>query len=89
MTEATWGDNTKTPAIDSTMSAALENVVRANTDVPEVTNLAGAVLAWKMLDPEHQAVAVLTPERPVMIDGASLDHIEGAGIAALAERMNG
>lgn len=88
MTEAPWGDDMKTPAIDWTMSAALENVVRADTDIPEVTNLAGAVLAWKMLDPEHQAAAVLTPERPVLIDGASLDHFEGEGISALAERLN-
>lgn len=90
MTEAIWGDESKTPAIDWHMSAALENVVRSGEDIAEVTNLAGAVRAWRTLDPEHRTGAVLTPERPVMIDGVAMDHFEGEGITALADLlMNG
>ncbi len=87
MTEAKWGDETLSPEIDWRMSAALENVPRGGSDVAEVTSLAGAVLAWCALDPEHRAQAVLTLERPVQIDGASLNAFSGDGIAALAERL--
>ncbi len=89
MTEATWGDDIKTPEIDWTMSAALENVVRADEDIAEVTNLAAAVKAWLELDPEHQARATLTPERPILLDGVSTASFEGDAIAALAERLRG
>lgn len=54
MTEATWGDASKNPDINWTMSAALENVVRGEEDVAEVANLAGAVREWLRLDPEHR-----------------------------------
>lgn len=89
MTEATWGLETKTPDIDWTMSAALENVVRGGDDVPEVTNLRGAVEAWMGLDPAHRAQAVLTLERSILLNGVSLASFEGEGIAALAERLPG
>ena len=46
MTEATWGTDTKSPAIEWRMSAALENVPRGENDVAEVTSLAGAVREW-------------------------------------------
>ena len=39
MTEATWGDATKTPDIDWSMSAALENVTRGGEDIAEVASL--------------------------------------------------
>lgn len=87
MTEAIWGDTTKTPEIDWRMSAALENVPRGDGDLPEVTNLSGAVRAWVDLDPEHKAVAVLTTERAVLIDGVSSTSFTGDGIASLAERL--
>ena len=87
MTEAIWGDVTKTPDIDWRMSAALENVPRGDGDLAEVTNLANAVHAWINLDPEHKAAAVLTPERPVQIDGVSTTSFAGNGIAMLAERF--
>ncbi len=87
MTEAIWGDMTKTPEIDWRMSAALENVPRGDGDLPEVTNLAGAVRAWVDLDPEHKAAAVLTTERAVLIDGVSSTSFAGDGIASLAERL--
>lgn len=87
MTEATWGDESKTPDIDWRMSAALENVPRGDGDLAEVTSLEGAVRAWTGLDPEHRSAAVLTPERPVQIDGASSASFAGEGIAALAERL--
>lgn len=87
MSEAKWGDDTLSPEIDWRMSAALENVPRGGGDVAEVTSLAGAVMAWRELDPEHRAEAMLTLERPVRIDGASLNAFSGDGIAALAERL--
>lgn len=87
MTEATWGDATRTPDIDWTMSAALENVVRSGSDVAEVTNLGDAVRAWLQLDPAHQADAVLTPERSIQIDGAAMEHFTGDGIRVLSERL--
>lgn len=87
MTEATWGDATKTLAIDWRMSAALENVPRGNSDIAEVTSLASAVRAWVDLDPEHKAAATLTAERPVQIEGVSTSSFAGEGIAVLAERL--
>ncbi|MES2420389.1 MAG: hypothetical protein V4595_03725 [Pseudomonadota bacterium] len=87
MTEASWGDATKTPEIDWRMSAALENVPRASENLAEVTSLEGAVRAWIALDRDHRDAAVLTPERPVLIDGASHDSFAGEGIAALTERL--
>jgi hypothetical protein len=87
MTEATWGDDAKTPDIEWRMSAALENVPRGDNDVAEVTSLEGAVRAWLELDPEHQAAATLTAERPVQIDGVSLTSFTGDGVSALAEHL--
>lgn len=86
MTEATWGDAADS-AIDWRMSAALENVPRGGGDVAEVTSLARAVAAWQALDPEHRAAAILTPERALLIDGASVASFEGDRIADLAERV--
>jgi hypothetical protein len=88
MTEATWNDEAKTPAIDWRMSASLENVHRGDEDLAEVTNLEGAVRAWQELEGEHRDAAVLTPERPVQIDGAVSDSFAGEAIAALAERLS-
>jgi hypothetical protein len=87
MTEATWGDHAKTPDIDWRMSAALENVPRGTGDLAEVTSLERAVRTWIELDAEHMAAAVLTPERPVQINGVSTASFESDGIAALAERL--
>lgn len=87
MTEATWGDAAKTPDIDWTMSAAIENVVRGGEDLPEVASLAAAVRAWTTLDAAHREHAVLTPERPILLDGASVPVFHGDAIAALAERL--
>ncbi|MEG3165440.1 hypothetical protein U1701_12630 [Sphingomonas sp. PB2P19] len=89
MTEATWGDATKTPDIEWTMSASLANVVRGGEDVPEVTNLQAAVRAWTTLDPAHRDQAVLTPERPILLDGASVPVFHGEAIAVLVERLPG
>ena len=86
MSEATWG-GAASPDIDWRMSAALENVPRGNEDLAEVTSLERAVRAWLALDAEHRGGAVLTPERSVMLDGASMDEFTGEGIAALAERL--
>ncbi|WP_093334306.1 hypothetical protein [Sphingomonas rubra] len=70
------------------MSAALENVPRGESELPEVTSLAGAVRAWTMLDGEMQGEAVLTPERPVeMDDGEPVAAFSGEAIRALAERL--
>lgn len=87
MTEATWGDATKTPDIDWTMSASLEDVVRGGEDIPEVTSLRAAVVAWTTLDPEHRDQATLTPERAILVDGASVSVFHGDAIAALVERL--
>ena len=87
MTEATWNDRAKTPDIDWRMSASLENVTRGDEDVAEVTSLEGAVRAWLELDPQHRAVATLTPERPLQIDGHAAPAFTGEGIAVLAERL--
>jgi hypothetical protein len=87
MTETTWDTDVKSPAIEWRMSAALENVARGENDVAEVTSLAGAVREWQQLDPVHQSAAVLTPERPILIDGVSLDSFVGEAIIALVERF--
>lgn len=87
MTEATWGDKATTPQIEWRMSAALENVPRGGDDLAEVTSLEGAVRAWLDLDAEHQAKAVLTPEQPILIDGASHASFTAEGIAGLAEHL--
>ena len=88
MTEASWGSATS-PEIDWRMSAALRNVPRGDNELPEVTNLEGAVRAWLALDPAHRAEATLTPERALLIDGASLHELRGDHIDALAERLPG
>lgn len=87
MTEATWGDDAKTPGSDWRMSAALEDVPRGDGDVAEVASLEGAVRAWIGLDPKHRAAATLTAERAVQIDGVSHRTFAGEGIAVLAERL--
>jgi hypothetical protein len=86
MTEASWGD-AKTPDIEWTMSAALENVVRGGEDVPEVTSLRAAVTAWTTLDAAHREQATLKPERAILLDGAAVPVFHGQAIAALAERL--
>ena len=65
MTEATWGEGTKTPDISWRMSASLENVPRGDTDIAEVTNLERAVRDWVRLDPEHRQAATLTTDHAV------------------------
>lgn len=89
MTEATWGDRAKTPAIDWRMSASLEDVPRGDADVAEVTSLEGAVRAWAGLDPAHRAAATLTLERAIQLDGVSLTTFTGESIAALVEKLPG
>lgn len=75
-------------AIDWRMSAALENVPRGGEEIPEVTSLEGAVRAWCALDGELQAEAMLTPERPVQIDGEEpVVAFSGLAIRGLAERL--
>lgn len=86
MSQASWGE-TGTPEINWRMSAALQNVPRGNDDLAEVTSLEGAVRAWLTLDSAHRDAATLTPEHPLLIDGASMPEFSGAGIAALAERL--
>ena len=87
MTEAQWGDRSKSPAIEWHMSAALENVPRGDGDLPEVTSLERAVIAWQALDPQHRADATLTPERPVLLEGVAHAHFQGEGIAVLVEHL--
>jgi len=87
MVEATWGEGAKTPDINWHTSAALENVPRGSEDFVEVTSLEGAVRAWLALDPEHQANALLTPDKPILLDGAIRDSFAGEGISALAEHL--
>jgi len=87
MSEASWGDATKTPMIEWRMSASLENVARGDGEMAEVTSLEGAVRAWLELDPEHRIAATLTPERPVLIDGISHASFAGDGIAILSEQL--
>ncbi|MBB4097466.1 hypothetical protein [Sphingomonas kyeonggiensis] len=69
------------------MSASLENVVRGDDDMAEVTNLREAVRVWRALDADHRAHAVLILDHPVRIDGAPVNRFEGEGISALAERL--
>lgn len=69
------------------MSAALNAVQRGDSEVPEVTNLAGAVRAWLTLDNGLQNEAVLTPERPVDLDGEAVAAFEGQAIRQLADRL--
>ncbi|MEH3123036.1 MAG: hypothetical protein PGN16_13845 [Sphingomonas phyllosphaerae] len=88
MDEATWDDDVKTPPVDWRMSASLENVPRGDADVAEVTNLERAVRDWLALDPGHHAAAVLTPERPVLIEGVSHETFTGDGISLLAELLD-
>jgi diketogulonate reductase-like aldo/keto reductase len=71
------------------LSASLENVNRGGEDLAEVTSLEGAVRAWRELDEAHRDAAVLTPERPVQIDGAMSESFVGSAIAALAEHLPG
>lgn len=87
MTEATWGENAKTPEINWRMSASLENVSRSANDVAEVTSLERVVREWCALEPQHQAAAVVTVEHPVQIDGAFSTTFTGNGIAALADHL--
>jgi hypothetical protein len=87
MNQASWGDGAMSPEIDWRMSASLENVPRGDSDLAEVTNLAGAVAAWQALEPAHRAAAVLTPERALLVEGATIAEFTGDGIAALAERL--
>ncbi|AXB80181.1 hypothetical protein [Novosphingobium sp. P6W] len=87
MVEATWNDEAKTPEIDWKASAALQNVPRGSEDLTEVTSLEGAVRAWLVLDAKHRANALLTPDKPILFDGASMEHFSGKGIAALAEHL--
>ncbi|WP_347303842.1 hypothetical protein V5740_04260 [Croceibacterium sp. TMG7-5b_MA50] len=88
MTEAVWGD-AASPGIDWKMSAALQNVVRGQEELAEVTSLEGAVRAWRALDPAHRDGAILTPERPLMLDGVSTAELHGEHIAILADRLPG
>jgi hypothetical protein len=69
------------------MSAALENVPRGGGDVAEVTSLEGAVRAWITLDPTHRAAAVLTVEKPLLIDGVATQSFAGDAITMLVERL--
>ena len=87
MTEATWGDAARTPPIDWRMSAAPEHMPRGDDDVPEVTNLAAAVRAWRPLDPDPRQAARLTSDQPVQVDGVAVRSWSGEGIAALAKRL--
>lgn len=81
------GDASKNPDVDWSMSAALENVVRGEQDLAEVANLAGVVRDWLGHDPEHRGSAVLTPERPILIDGAAHASVTAVGIGRLAVRL--
>ncbi|MBJ6122571.1 hypothetical protein [Sphingomonas mollis] len=78
-----------TEGIDWQMSAALENVPRGDSELAQVSSLAGAVREWVMLDGEMQAGALLTPERPVAVDdGEPVAAFAGMAIRALAERLD-
>jgi len=87
MTEASWGDAAKTPTINWRMSASLENVERGDGDMAEVTSLEGAVRAWLELDLHHRTAAILTPERPLQLDGIVIESFTGDRIALLSERL--
>lgn len=88
MTEASWGE-AATPEIDWKMSAALEKVPRGESELAEVTSLEGAVREWVALDPANQEDAILTPERPLLIDGVSVIEVRGDNIGSLAHRLPG
>jgi len=87
MTEASWNNEAKTPSIDWSVSAALENVERGDQDIAEVTSLAGAVRAWQSLEPAHKANADITIEQPIQLDGVATSHFAGDTIAALVEHL--
>lgn len=83
MAEATWGE---AGAIEWTMSASLEDVVRGGESLPEVTSLERAVRAWQAMPGTQQQEAVLTTERPVTLPGETpVDRFVGQAIARLAE----
>lgn len=87
MAEGRWNDAAKTPPIDWTVSAALENVEREGQDFAEVTNLEDAVRSWLTLEPHYQARALLTIERAIPLDGVARSRFAGKTIAALAEQL--
>ncbi len=87
MAEASWTDKAKTPKIDWSVSAALENVQREGQDIAEVTNLEAAVRVWLTLDPRHKKGAVLTIENAIQLDGVATSSFAGDTIAALAEHL--
>lgn len=87
MSDTQQDEQTEQPQIDWHMSAALRNVPRGDLDVAEVTSLERAVLAWTALDPEHQAIATITPERPVVLDGVDHAIFQNADIPELAKRL--
>ena len=87
MTEATWGDTTNPTPIEWSMSAALENVPRGDSELAEVTSLEGAVRAWCDLDPEHQIQARLTTEHPIQFEGVATAVFTGNAITELAKRL--
>lgn len=82
-----WGPEAQNPAPDWTMSVSLLCVPRGDGQLAEVTSLREAVSAWQRLEPAARETAILTLERPVIIDGAQVDRFEGEGIAALVERL--
>ena len=79
------GRSYQDPTIEWRMSASLENVARGDGEISEVTSLGGAVRAWLELDPEDQTAATPTPERPVLIEGATHAPFAGDAIAILSE----
>jgi hypothetical protein len=83
----TWGPEAQNPAPDWTMSVSLQGVPRGDERLTEVTSLREAVEAWQRLAQPARGTAILTLERPIIIDGAQVDRFEGEGIAALAERL--
>jgi hypothetical protein len=87
MTEATWGGSTPQASIEWSMSAALENVPRGDSDLAEVTSLEGAVRAWRDLDREHRIQARLTTERPIHLDGVPTAIFTGDAINELVKRL--
>jgi hypothetical protein len=87
MTEATWGNTTNPTAIEWSMSAALENVPRGDSELAEVTSLEGAVRAWLELVPDHQVRARLSTEHPIQFEGVATAVFTGKAIAELAKRL--
>ena len=87
MTEATWGDSANPTKFQWSMSAALENVPRVDSDVAEVTSLEGAVRAWQDLDSEHQIHARLSTEHPIQFEGVATAVFTGDAIAELVKRL--